>query len=133
MKINTQVRYGMRAVIKLWDTYLGESKTIIQMAEEENISVKYLENIFVKLKAAGIVISQRGKNGGYNLARNPNEITAYDVFMAFDESVNLVHCIDDPEKCDRKAQCKSQNLWKELSEIMIEKLKTVSIKELANK
>jgi len=81
MKINTKARYGMRAIIQLAEISRAEPVKISELAKRQNIAIKYLEALLVKLRNAGLVESVRGKNGGYRLISNPSQITVYDILL----------------------------------------------------
>jgi Rrf2 family iron-sulfur cluster assembly transcriptional regulator len=91
MKLSTKGRY---AVVALADLALQPGEGLVSLAEisrRQDISLPYLEQLFVKLRRAGLVASVRGPGGGYRLARPPEQIRVVDILAAVDETVNAMH------------------------------------------
>ena len=114
MKINTRVRYGLRAILRVAEGYGGPPVSIATIAEEQEISAKYLEQVIGPLRKAGLVKSQKGVKGGYSLAHEPGEITLWQVIAALDAHPHLVECVDDPSTCTRVDCCITHEIWKRL-------------------
>jgi Rrf2 family protein len=112
MKVNTRVRYGLRAILSIARGYGGPPVSISTISEEQEISGKYLEQVVSPLRRAGLVVSQKGVKGGYVLASGPEEITLWDVIRALDAHPHLVECVDDPASCQRADCCVSHDVWK---------------------
>jgi Rrf2 family protein len=85
-----------------------------EIAENQGISLKYLETLLSNLKSVGLIVSERGKRGGYSLARHPSEINMYEVLSCVEDSLDFVHCINDPSRCDRLEVCVTRHVWAEL-------------------
>ena len=98
MKLSTRGIYGLEALVFLAiqpkDSYVS-LKTI---AQNRNVSLKYLEQIFSKLKESGILHSTRGKHGGYQFAKHPATITAYDIIEILELEWSIPSCHDDPKQ-----------------------------------
>ena len=94
MKLSTKARYGTRALVELGSVYPREATSVRKVAEKLELSVKYLEQIMSALKAAGLVTAVRGVNGGYTLARRPEDITLLDIFGVLEGTPVLVECLD---------------------------------------
>jgi Rrf2 family protein len=86
----------------------------------------------IPLRAAGLVISHRGRNGGYQLARPASQITALDVVESIDGQVCLVECVADEELCSRSHRCATRPIWCELTDAMRNILKNHTIAELSS-
>lgn len=114
MKINTRVRYGLRAILRIAEGHGGPPVSIATIAEEQEISAKYLEQVVGPLRKAGLVTSQKGVKGGYLLAHEPSGITLWDVIQALDAHPHLVECVDDPNSCSRTDCCVTHQVWKRL-------------------
>lgn len=122
MRITTKGRYAVRAVANLAASHSDKPVSIKQLAEEEDISPEFLEQIFFRLKKAGIIRSVRGPGGGFILAKDPSEITIQDIFIAVGEGVKLTPCSNcsktemenDPE-CPRLDTCSIHGVWLEVS------------------
>lgn len=118
MQLSSKTRYSIMAVADLAVLELdGDTIKPVNLAtisERQRISLSYLEQLFSKLRKAGIVKSIKGPGGGYNLARSKNEIRLSDIRKAIDTKEQVSLC---PEglKCKKGVECNSHLLWKELS------------------
>ena len=108
MKISTKGVYALEAMIEL-ASRVDTCVSIRDIAEARNCSVKYLEQIFKQLKKAQLLISIRGKDGGYQIAKNPNDITAKDIILAVEEKLDPVVCLS--HTCMRAGICRTQSVW----------------------
>ena len=120
IRVSTKGRYGTRLMLNLARNYNNGRKAVIlkHVAEEEEISIRYLEQIIIPLKIYKLVKSIRGAGGGYSLARNPSEITLCSILEALEGSCALVDCVEDKELCHRLPTCAAHEIWKEASEIL---------------
>lgn len=119
MKLSTKGRY---AVTALADIALNGSDGPVPLgdiAERQEISVAYLEQLFVRLRRAGLVSSIRGPGGGYRLARSAEAINVAEVMVAVDERLNAMGCggrYEDGKGCGNSREaCLTHNLWEQLS------------------
>jgi len=115
MKTNTKVRYGLRAMIEISN---NESSTgILQkdISAAQEIPLKYLDAIITGLRNAGLIVNYAGKRSGYILARQPNEISVYDVYRAFEPELTLVNCTCPGNECSRIDICPAKDYWFDLS------------------
>jgi Rrf2 family protein len=83
MKFSTKTRYGLRALIEIAKDELGEGVFQKDISKNQDISIKYLDQIIQSLKVAGLIVNVKGKKSGYILTRKPSEITVYDIHRAF--------------------------------------------------
>lgn len=111
MKLSTRGRYACRALLELARSYGRGSVSIDRVAENQEISKRYLEHIFARLRAAGIVSGTRGSKGGYVLRRHPRQITVGEIVRAVEGPLGPVHCVDDPASCPKSNHCATHNLW----------------------
>jgi Rrf2 family protein len=120
IKVSTKGRYGTRLMLNLARHYNSATKAVIlkNVAEEEDISIRYLEQIIIPLKIYKLVKSIRGAGGGYTLARRPSEITVCEILEALEGSCALVDCVDDKSFCDRLPGCAAYEIWNEASQIL---------------
>lgn len=120
IKVSTKGRYGTRLMLNLGRHYNSGHKAVIlkSVAEEENISIRYLEQIIIPLKIYKLVKSIRGAGGGYTLARKPAEINLCEILEALEGSCALVDCVDDKDFCDRIPECAAYDIWKEASQLL---------------
>ena len=117
MKLSTKGRY---AVTALADIALQGSERLVslgEISERQDVSLAYLEQLFARLRRAGLVESVRGPGGGYRLARPASEVTIIEVMDAVDETVSALRCGDGVEQgCGgSRASCLTHDLWEQLS------------------
>lgn len=117
MKLSTKGRYAMVALTDLALQPEGALVSLSEIAERQDISLAYLEQLFVKLRRAELVQSVRGPGGGYRLARSPAEIRAVDVLSAVDETVSALHkgAGASGAESGSRAQSLTNRLWEGLS------------------
>ncbi len=120
MKVNTKVRYGLRAILQIAEGYGQDPVPISAISESQEISGKYLEQVVGTLRKAGLIISRKGVRGGYILARSPEEINLWEIITALDSHTALVDCVVDAEICDRSGDCLTRSIWTLLSTRMQE-------------
>ena len=133
MRLSTKVRYGSRALTELALAWPDSTVSIRDMAEKQNISSKYLEQITASLKAAGIAQAIRGMHGGYALRRPPGTITLLDVYMALEGSIAPVDCVDHPEACPLNDDCPTRETWVKMKDAMENVLRETSLQNLADR
>ena len=116
MKLNTRSRYAVMALADMATFDRQNPISLRDISLRQNISLVYLEQIFSKLKKNNIVKSVRGTNGGYILAKTPEQIKLLNIFSAVDEKVKTVRCRRDSKKgCNGKlTKCITHNLWDDL-------------------
>ncbi len=130
MKISTRTRYGTRLMIEL-GLYFSQGPVFMKdIARKEDISEKYLSQIIIALKNAGLVNSFRGARGGYLLTRPPARITMREIFEVLEGGVELVNCTTKPAECNRAAICVTRHLWKDLGGVITDKLERVTLNDL---
>ena len=128
MKISTKGRYALTIMLNIARNYESDSFTSLSdIAQRENISLKYLEKIMVNLKNADFVIALKGKDGGYKLKRAPHEYSIGEIIRAAEEDLDIVSCVN--EKCPKKKNCGTYPLWKGLSDEINEYLNSKNLGE----
>lgn len=135
MKLSTKGRYGLRAFIDL--AVWGEEGpvSLTSIAERQNISLSYLEQLMAKLKRAGLVNSVRGVNGGYVIAKPAEEISVGDVLRALEGDLAPVDCVgigsaDEATRCSSSSHCVSRIVWKRINDSINETVDNIYIGEL---
>jgi len=125
MRLSTKSRYGLRALFDIAYNCGGTPAQIQDISRRQQISPRYLEQIFQNLKRAGILKSKRGPQGGYCLARKPEEITVLEILNATEQDVLLVDCAGASQKrrkrkaeCPFEGQCVTQTVWEEASTLL---------------
>ena len=116
MKLNSKSRYAVMALADIANFNKKYPVSLRDISLRQNISLVYLEQIFLKLKKNNIVKSIRGTNGGYILTNDPNQIKLSSIFSAVDEKVKQVQCKKESKKgCNGKStKCITHYLWDEL-------------------
>ena len=116
MKLNTKSRYAVMALADMSNFTGKRPVSLRDISLRQNISLLYLEQIFLKLKKNNLVKSIRGINGGYILNKDPREIKLSEIFIAIDEKVKTVGCSKESKKgCNGKlTKCITHDLWDEL-------------------
>ncbi len=133
MKLSTKSRYGIRAIFDIAYHSGGLPTQIKEISKRQEITPRYLEQIFQKLKRAGIVKSIRGPKGGYYLARKPEKIAVSDVIRAVEESMEPVFCgrpSKGRKKCRRERNCVAQVIWQEAGKRLSEYFDSVSVEKM---
>ena len=117
MKLSTKGRYAMVALADLATVRADQLTTLAEIAKRQDISLPYLEQLFVKLRRAGLVESVRGPGGGYKLARIPERIRVSEVLEAVDETVSALHMGAGATGgvSGSRAQSMTNRLWEGLS------------------
>ena len=133
MKLSTRTRYGVRAILELAENYGKGPLHLKAIAEHQEISVKYLEQLMAVLKSAGIVRSVRGPSGGYVLAKSPNEIKVSDCFNCLEGPVITTECVDNNSFCPRTKACVARQLWAEVQDAMMTVLRSKTLQNLIDR
>jgi len=130
MKLSTRTRYGMRALLELAMAHNAGPLQIKVIAERQNISNKYLEQLVAMLKTAGLVRSVRGPHGGYVLSRPPEEIKLSDVFRTLEGPILTVECVENENLCKSHADCATRKLWIQMNEAILGILENKTLQSL---
>ncbi len=133
MMLSTAVRYGARAITQVASVHPDRPVSVREIAEQQAISAKYLEQILRALKAGGLVQSIRGNQGGYVLTRPPANITLKDLYETLEGSVAPVACVDCPTSCAMHDVCPTRDTWVELKEAIETVLERTTIQHLVER
>ena len=133
MKLSTRTRYGTRAMLYLAPSYEKGPISIKEIADHQQLSPKYLETLMATLRAAGLVRSARGAQGGHMLARPPDQITLRQIYTALEGPEKLVDCTADPQVCDRSGTCVTLEVWAQLYDACMEVLESITLEDLAHR
>ena len=134
MKLSTRTRYGIRAILELAGNYGNGPLQIRIIAQRQNISVKYLEQIMAILKSAGFIRSIRGSKGGYILVKAPNQVKLNDVFNALEGSSAIaLECLENKNYCARAADCMARQLWAQVQEAIETVLQSMTLQDLIDR
>ncbi|MBW1982445.1 MAG: Rrf2 family transcriptional regulator [Deltaproteobacteria bacterium] len=130
MKLSTRGRYGTRLMVDLAKHYDNGPIPLGEIARRQNLSVKYLEQLIIPLKASGLISSVRGARGGYRLALAPAEISVGQVIEVLEGDLSLVDCVKTPELCDRHQECPTRDVWQTMSNVLREKLFALTLENV---
>lgn len=135
IRVSTRVLYGLRAIV-----YMGINKdkwpiSLKEISVEQNIPLRYIEQIFIRFRKAGIVKSFRGVNGGYVLRDNFEQISLLDVVEAADGKISLAWCLTPSSKrrCPVVEDCVIAHIWSELGKNIRSYLSKISLGEIMEK
>jgi Rrf2 family protein len=136
MRLTTKGRYAVRALYCL-STYQTDRPTpLSEVAKRQNISLNFLEQLFVHLRKSGIVTSVRGPRGGYRLSKAPENISIGEILRAVGESTFPVFCSDDftngKKSCPRADECVTHMLWDKLGKTINKFLDSTTLADLAD-
>ena len=132
IRLSTKGRYGTRLMLNLAHNYTNGNDAIIlkNVSDEEDISIRYLEQIIIPLKINKLVKSIRGAGGGYILARHPSKIKVNEILNSLEGSMCLVECVEDEEYCDRNSRCAAHDIWKEASTMLNDYFENLTLQDL---
>jgi Rrf2 family protein len=133
MKLSTRTRYAVRAIIELAQHHNNRPLQLKIIAERQEISVKYLEQLMAVLRSAGFVRSVRGSKGGYVLAKAPNQIKMNDVLHRLEGTVTTVECVENENSCKRSAECAARYLWSQVEQAIENVLHSITLQDLVEK
>ena len=133
MKMSAKGRYAVMAMCDLAGHRTGRPVALADIAERQDISLSYLEQLFAKLRRGGLVNSVRGPGGGYLLARSAEDMPVVDIIMAVDEPVRAQRCSPgQPFGCRDSAHCMTHDLWEELSNQIYLYLQSISLADVVH-
>jgi Rrf2 family protein len=127
MKLSTRARYGVRLMLALARNYGKEPVYLKDIAKQEDISEKYLSLLIMPLRRIGLVNSVRGAYGGYNLAKDPSQISLKEIVDILEGDCSLVDCVKDPSKCPRVSTCVSHDVWAIIGGKISETLSSITL------
>ena len=133
MKLSTRTRYGMRAVLELAENYGKGPIQLKIIAQHQEISAKYLEQLMTILKSAGIVNSVRGSKGGYVLVKAPEQIKLIDIFHCLEGPLVTVDCIENESYCTRTNDCVARQIWAEVQKAIMGVLQSITLQNLVDR
>lgn len=135
MKLSTKGRYAVMAMVDLASHSKGSPVALADIAERQEISLSYLEQLFAKLRKGGLVKSVRGPGGGYLLAHAIEETRISDIIVAVDEPIRATRCAPgSPSGCrSNKSRCLTHDLWEELGNQIHLYLSSVSLSDVCNR
>ena len=129
MKLTTKGRYAVTAMLDLAVQQGSASVCLSDIAERQEISLSYLEQLFARLRKNGLVASTRGPGGGYSLGKPAETITIGSIIAAVDEDVDITRC-SGSKNCHQDMRCLTHDLWSDLSDKIKNYLDAITLGEL---
>lgn len=111
----------------------GESVSLREISKQWRISDGYLEQLMIPLKKTGLVRSKRGARGGYSLARPADEISVGEILQSLEGPVVPRECLEHPTDCRFSSRCVLMEVWRDLQEVVIKALSSISLSDLCDK
>ena len=130
MRLTTKGRFAVTAMVDLAMRQGRGPVTLAGISERQRISLSYLEQLFGKLRRAGIVSSVRGPGGGYNLAQPAQRVTVADLIVAVDEPLDATQCAGKENCLGENKRCTTHDLWARLNEKIYDYLASVTLADL---
>ena len=130
MKISTKGRYALRIMIDLAENANGDYISLKDIANRQEISLKYLEQIISKLNKAGLLKAARGNNGGYQLIKEPKEYSVLEILEATEGDLSPTDCLKEDVNCSRKEICKTYSFWKGMDEVITKYIASKTLEDL---
>ena len=127
MRLSTRGRYGTRLMVDLAQHYADGPIPLAAIAKRQDLSAKYLEQLIILLKGAGLIRSVRGRRGGYMLARKPEEISVGEIVETLEGRLSVVDCVLEPELCYRAIECPTRDIWVGMTEMIKKQLFSLSL------
>lgn len=131
MMVSTKGRYALRVMIDLAEHNTGVYTPLKEIAERQEISEKYLESIIAMLVRAGYLTGLRGKGGGYQLVRSPEQYTVRSILEVTEGPLVPVACLaDSADHCNRRDTCKTLSMWQRFGTLVNEYFDNITIADL---
>ena len=133
MKISTKGRYALRLMLDLALTGTQSPVSLRDVADRQDISDKYLEQIVTPLARAGLVRSVRGAGGGYLLTRAPEAYTVGEILRPLEGSLTPVGCVEDGACCGRAERCVTREVWKQIATAVAGVVDHITLRDLVER
>ena len=133
MRISTKGRYALRLMLDLAEHQGDGCVSLKDVAQRQDISKKYLEQIVPTLSRAGFLLTNRGYQGGYRLARRPEDYTARDILRLTEGGLAPVACLEqNPIECRRMSECRTLPMWRKLNTMINDYFDGITLADLVN-
>ena len=130
MKLSARSRYSTRLMLELALNYNKGPVLLKYIGKSQEISSKYLAQLIIPLKIAGLIKSSRGAHGGYFLSRAPKDVKLSEIIAAVEGPLNLVECVDNPDICNRSSSCITKDIWTEIGNKFLETLESYTLQQI---
>ncbi|MBI4979595.1 MAG: Rrf2 family transcriptional regulator [Spirochaetes bacterium] len=132
MKLSTRSRYGTRLMLDLAIHYGQGSIMLKDIAKRQAVSLKYLSQIIIPLKGAGMVLSVRGAHGGYTLAKTPEMVTLREIVETLEGDTSILDCVHESASCKRSGSCVMRDVWCRLDGTIASFLEGITLRTLVD-
>ncbi len=133
MKLSTRGRYATRLMLELALNYKKGPLLLKEISKSQEISLKYLQQLIIPLKVAGLIKSSRGSHGGYFLSSNPENIRLSRIIVAVEGPLVLAECIENPDICKRSTDCVTKDIWTEISKSIFDEFDKYTLNDLVKR
>lgn len=132
MKLSTKGRYGLRALIDLAMYSEKEAVSISSISARQGISESYLEQLVRRLRKSGLVVSIRGAQGGYRLAKEASKISVGDILRSLEGNLNAVECpgLREDQGCEGADFCVTKYVWQRINDSITEAVDSITLDQL---
>jgi len=130
MKMNTKVRYGLRAMIEISNNVSSSGILQKEISLAQEIPLNYLDSIITGLRNAGLIVNYGGKRSGYILTKSTEEISVYDIYRAFEPELTLVNCACPGNECSRINICPAKDYWFELNNTIKNQMESTTLEQI---
>ena len=130
MKLSTRGRYGIRLMVELAKNYGKGSLSMSAISKNQDIPVKYLEQLIIPLKKANLVTSVRGPKGGHLLSKEPETINMWDVLTLLESNMSVVDCVKDASLCENAEDCLVRPFWGKAFDAMMNIFSNTSLQDI---
>ena len=133
MRVSTRGRYGTRLMVDLAQHFADGPIPLAEIAKRQDLSAKYLEQLIILLKGAGLIRSARGRRGGYMLARKPEDISVGEIVETLEGKLAVVDCVTEPELCHRSPECPTREIWVGATDVLKNQLFSLTLQDILRK
>lgn len=130
MKLSTRGRYGTRLMLELTKHYGHGPVSMSRISKNQNIPIKYLEQLVIPLKKANLISSVRGPKGGHMLARSPEKINLWELLQLLESKFTFVDCLKNEDICDNAPNCPVRPVWGKALSLMMKHFKETSLSDV---
>lgn len=111
MKLSTRGRYGTRLMLELGKNFGKGPISVSQISKNQDIPVKYLEQLIIPLKKAKLISSVRGPKGGHMLSKSPKQIDIWEILTLLESKMTFVDCVNEEDSCEHSGDCPVRPIW----------------------
>lgn len=134
LEIGSKGEYATRAMVYLARRYGKHTTSLTAISDEQRIPRRYLEQLITELRKAGLIKATRGASGGYLLAKDPTEISLYDIVSTLEGPLMVQNCVENgKDACLFADECSVREVWSDLHQLIYDKLKNITLKQLADR